>query len=219
MREIPFEQRLRQELLVAIGRRKGHPLSAISRLAIAGGAAAIIALVGIAVIASNLGDSERRRPRLNAPAIDIQKEGPLGGGEKVTLDEVMRRTPYRLPAPPTNDDTGALSGIWMTGGGCEGSECSSPQVGFVWATDMRFYVNASDTSEEIAVAQWERKAANEEDAVLLTVRGHIAIGRERDENGPSALTWMEQGLSLQFVSPDHALEELKAFAEAITYEE
>lgn len=154
------------------------------------------------------------------PRIDIHKEGPLGGGRKVALDDAIRATPYSLPIPSTTEDTGGLSGIWMTQGGCEGSECSSPQVGFLWATDITFYVNEvpADLIQEQVVAAWKKKVSNG-DRVLLSIRGLTAIGHQRDETGPSSLTWMEQGLGLQFVSPSHTLLELESFAGAIRFEE
>jgi hypothetical protein len=216
---IPYEEKLRDELVNAIHRlRMNRKRAVINRVAIVGAASVFLAGVGIAAIVSVVGESGPRSISRNAPMTDIQNEGPLGGGVKVTLDEAKREFPDGLAIPPTNEITGELSGIWMTSRGCEGSECSGPQVGFVWATDMRFYVSVPNITEDVASQEWKRKAAKERGSILLRVHGHTAIGQEGAKNGTSGLTWMAQGLALQFVSPSHGLEELKSLAEAITYQ-
>lgn len=146
------------------------------------------------------------------PQIDIQSDGPLLDGEMITLEEAKHRSPYKLPIPPTNEKTGDRAGIWID---------VTAQIAFVWRTDLRFYVGRTEVTEQEAAAEWSEKAATETDTpwVITTARGHAAIGAEKSAERPSSLTFIEDGLSIQFVSPSHNLEELRQFAEEIKREE
>lgn len=143
---------------------------------------------------------------------DIQEEGPLLEGRRITLEEAKKKSPYPLPIPPANAGTGERSGIWIDAGA---------QVAFVWINDMRFYVNQSSIDPELAAAQWAEKVATESEFgwQLTTVRGEPAIGTDGRNGAPASLAFIESGLSLQFVSAAHTLAELKQFAEAIAYEQ
>lgn len=140
------------------------------------------------------------------------QSGPLGDDRKVTLEEAEAETPYDLRIPPTNDETGELSGIFID---------ANPQVAFVWSTDMVFYVGRTDMSEAEAARSWKTKVTEqpEDGSEMTNARGHTAIGHDgHGDLRPSNLTWIEDGLSLQFVSPQHTLEQLRAFAEAVEVE-
>ena len=68
----------------------------------------------------------------SSPVIDIQKDGPLLGGQRAaSLAEAQLRIPYQLPVPPTNQSTGEQTGIWTD---------DMDQVAFVWSTNLRLYV-------------------------------------------------------------------------------
>jgi len=160
----------------------------------------------------NAGGEVAGMPGEPGPAIDIQTEGPLVDGERIHFEEAKRRTPYDLPIPPTDERTGDRSGIWIDPG---------LQVAFVWATDLRFYVDTTELTEEEAIAVWSAKVEEEPQVWMLTsVRGHPAIGTDgQGKDDPSSLTFLERGLMIQFVSPHHTLDELESLAEAIQYEE
>lgn len=131
----------------------------------------------------------------------------------MTLEEAEAATPYDLRIPPTNDETGELTGIWID---------ASRQVAFVWSTDLTVYVAATTLSEREAAGEWAKKIEDEREEgwVATTTRGHAGIGLDGGGDlHPSSLTWIEDGLSLQFVAPQHSLEQLKGFAEAVAVED
>ena len=80
---------------------------------IAGGIAAIL----LAILFPACGEDRQQQLR-SAPDrgrrqhlgfdIDIQREGPLLDGTRVTLLEAKNATPYRLAIPPVNPRTGNL---------------------------------------------------------------------------------------------------------------
>jgi hypothetical protein len=149
--------------------------------------------------------------------IDIQEDGPLLEGKKVTLAEATRVTPYRLAIPPTNELTGRLSGIWID---------STDQVAFVSDTDLRMYQSEPDRDlVEAAMADvWAQKVQTEVGTPwrLVDIDGHVALALDggTDANGRKtySLTYMDEGLSLQFVSTRHSVTTLVEFAESVTYE-
>lgn len=157
------------------------------------------------------------------PSLDIHMDGPLGYGRKVSLDEAAQLVPYRLPAPPATEATGDRTGVWIGEVAAEpgaSTDEMTPQVGMVWATDLRFYVNREKVTETAALQIWNTKLATEPEVgwALTSVRGHVAFGHDgQGEDNPSSLSWMENGLSLLFVSPSHTLGQLRSLAEAITY--
>lgn len=152
------------------------------------------------------------------PEIDLQEDGPLANGKKVPLAIALAIAPYSVPVPPTNAETQELTGIWID---------ESNQIAFVWASDLRFYVNQleEDSSEAEIRAGWAEKEdrgedqATGQDVVILNVNGHPAIGYDANAKGPSSLTSVESSLSLQFVSPNHSLNTLQELAEKIVYRE
>jgi hypothetical protein len=155
------------------------------------------------------------------PAIDLMKDGPLPSGERVSLEDAKKQTSYSLPVPPTDSKTGERTAIWID---------PSHQVAFVYKTELVVYVHLTDSKEEDKAAQWTQKAAADTEPywVITTVRGHTAIAADRgpesmevDPSGirPSTLLWIEQGVSIEFVSPNHSLDELESLAEQIKFEE
>jgi hypothetical protein len=148
----------------------------------------------------------------NSPVIDIQKDGPLLEGRAISLAEAKKAFQTKLPVPPTNAATGERTAIWID---------SRKQIAFVWASDLRFYINRIDAESSRAdfVATWKQKTANG-DGVFTSVRGEPAIGHDAtDDQGISNLSFIDKGLILQFVSPTHSLDDLEAFANAISYED
>lgn len=152
--------------------------------------------------------SEVRR----APAIDLQVDGPLGYGDKVSIAVAERRT-TALPVPPESAVTGHLTGLCVNGGD------STYDAGYVWDTNLVFLVHPGEGTEDKAVAGWTTEAAEhpEEGWTVVVVRGHTGLGRTADADGPASLTWMERGLGLQLVAGDQSLEELQLIAEAIAW--
>jgi hypothetical protein len=192
--------------------RTGRAVPFVIGLVLILGTGAVASLVSQAVPESNTQENRLSDPpQLLKPEIDIHREGPLPDGVKVSLEVAKEQTPYRLPVPPTTEKTGDTSGIWIN---------PALRVAFVWKSDLRFYAGESQLTEEETVAEWTVKVATDtkSDRVLTTARGHPAIAAEGDERRPSSLTFMENGLLLQFVAPNHSLEELRQFAEAISYE-
>jgi hypothetical protein len=152
----------------------------------------------------------------NAPEIDIQKDGPLVDAKQISLAEARAASERSIPVPPTNPSTEERTAIWLDDGG---------QVAFVWTSGLRYYINRvdSDWSKQEAVEAWQGKVQGgqeaSEAASMTTVRGEPAIAYEPTEKNPSSLTFIENGFSLQFVSPGHSVEELRDLANAIRYEE
>ena len=119
------------------------------------------------------------------------------------------QSPYRFAVPPITPATGNLTAIWID---------PTMEVAFVWKKDMRFYVDPlHDSTRAVAIEGWKLKAAAGE-GQLVAVCGQTGIGHERSGDDPSALTFIDKGLSLQFIFPSHSLEELEQFAELIIYE-
>jgi hypothetical protein len=134
---------------------------------------------------------------------DLHREGPLGGGDKVTVEQARRMVPYGLPVPPTDEATGKRWGVWIDG----------DEVAFTWDSGLRFYVEASNLTEEKMRGAWRQKAKQEPHLwQLLQVRRDSAIGLSSET---SSLTWIEDGLSMQLVSPNHSLNELGDIASQI----
>jgi hypothetical protein len=152
-----------------------------------------------------------REPSRYEPVIDIQKEMWLTGGERrVSLAEATRLAPYRVPTPVTNAMTGSQTAVWIDKGA---------HMAFVWGTDLRFYIHpAPDLIEAELVAGWTSAAQTQPDFGSITlVRGHTAVGVDgKGEEAPSSLSWMENNLLLQFVAPNHTLDQLRQLAEQIT---
>ena len=141
------------------------------------------------------------------PIIDIQKESPLGGGEKLTLEQLLATEEQPVPVPPTNAETGDRTAIWSLAG----------QIAFVWENDMRYYINSGgDTSESQMEAGWREKARRG-DGELVTVQDSLAIGHDLSAENPANLSFVDRGFSIQFVSPAHSLDQLVEFADLITY--
>jgi hypothetical protein len=146
------------------------------------------------------------------PQSRIQEEGPLADGERVSLQEALSRSPYDLPVPPTNDRTETRSGIWID---------PTDQIAFVWASDLRFYSAPTKRSSDEVEAQWRAKVKEQssEGWEMGTVRGASALTLNGSgELSPSSITWQENGLVLQFVSPVHDLELIRSFADEIVFE-
>ena len=143
-----------------------------------------------------------------APSIDIQNQGPLMNGRRVTLSEARSAVPYGLPEPPTNDKTGTLTAIWIDG---------SDQVAWVWKTDLRFYAHRTDRTVAEAKKGWAEWAAEEPRfrSALLTVHSLPAFAVEGDGTAehPSTIIWLEDGLNLQFVGPGFSIKELQELAD------
>ncbi|HEX2295527.1 MAG TPA: hypothetical protein VHN37_09490 [Actinomycetota bacterium] len=178
-------------------------------LAIATIAAAVITACGTSQSTAPRSHTSPERDGLGRTR-EVQS-GPLPNGEKVTLEDAKARTPYDLPVPPANDTTGELTGIWIDG----------TQVAFVWTTDLTFYVGKSESGEAAAERGWRQKVEEqpEDGSEMTTARGHVAIGRDgHGDSSPSNLTWIENGLSLQFVASRHTLEQLRELADAIEIE-
>lgn len=187
------------------------------RAAVAGALAGVVAAGGLAIAVAARGTEPAPRPEASSALEqtmgrrDLQEDGPLLAAQRITLDQAKERSPYSLPVPPTNAETSDRAGIWIDRG---------LQIAFVWLNDMRFYVDRTDLTPEVAAQEWSKKVATEPELgwVLTTVRGQPAIGADRANGNPSSLTWIERGLSIQFVSPAHSLDELKQFAESVQYE-
>jgi hypothetical protein len=157
----------------------------------------------------------QRRPSIGA---NLQEEGPLLDGQRLTLHDAERRTPFRLAIPPSNDISGKLAGIWMD---------ATDQVGFVWDTNLRYYCSElpADVTEQEMVREWRRAGpdkATGQSPQLVNIRGHTALGYEKTpvtpDDSPSSLTFIENGLSIQFVSPNHTLDELTSMAKGMGLE-
>jgi hypothetical protein len=132
---------------------------------------------------------------------------------RVTLEQAKSRSPYDLPIPPTTAATGDRTGIWID---------PTLQIAFVWSTDMTFYVARTDMTEEQGSQDWAAKVAAQPDEGwgLTTIRGHAALAKDAGGDvEPSAVTWIERGLSLQFVAPQHTLDQLREVADGIRFEE
>lgn len=136
-------------------------------------------------------------------------DDPLIDGVSVSLEQAKSRSRYALPIPPVTAETGERTGIWID---------PSQQVAFVWGTNLRFYVNRTDLTDEDVKTEWTRKIAEEPGMwELVTVRGDLALGSSSESQ--SSLTFLENGLMIQFTSSAHTLEELRAFAERVHYED
>jgi hypothetical protein len=177
------------------------------------------AVVGPRYLGESSADDGRRNgvAAKNAPQIDIKRDGPLLAGTQLPLDVAISTVPYPLPIPPSNDETGPRVGIWLD---------QQMQTAFVWDTELRFYVEKAEYSEEEAAARWTRMTAAEPTVYQLgTVRGHVGLLRDLgagedpavDSEPSSSLVFMENGLVMTFVSPVHQASELQSFAEQIRY--
>ncbi len=176
-------------------------------------ALAIVALVAVACGGPGTAppQSHRSPEREELERSREVQRGPLPDDERVSLEEAKERTDYDLPVPPTNDVTGELTGVWI----------DRTQVAFVWATDLTFYVDVTDLNEGLVERQWTQKVEDEAEAgwEMAEVRGHVAIALDAGGDlHPSSLTWIEDGLSLQFVAPQHSLADLMDLADAIEVE-
>ena len=82
----------------------------------------------------------------------------------------------------------------------------------------------SDLVEAELEDEWAEKVRTERATPwrLVEVAGDVALGLDggTDEEGRKvySLTYMDKGLSLQFVSPSHDVGDLIGFAESVVYE-
>jgi hypothetical protein len=142
----------------------------------------------------------------------LQSHGPLLLGVAVTLERAMQVTPYRLPIPPTNDRTGPLTAVWYQEQG--------ERIAFVWETDLSVLVEEEDRTQAELLDNYQAHVAEDPGLwFITTVRGRPALGADRGGPGDNAsLSFAENGIDISLISPTHSLEELKGFAEAISYE-
>lgn len=185
---------------------------------VAGGLTALLVAL-VVQVKGGVGVDDGRLPALNSPINDenIQEEGPLLDGNKITLEEAKSSAASDLPVPITDARTGSRAGIWSDASG---------QIAFVWTSDLRYYINRleGETTKSDFVKSWEEKSQQSDSseqkqpAELLSVRGEPAIGHDLIEGSVSNLTFIEKGYILQFVSPVHSLSELDEIAESIEYE-
>lgn len=181
--------------------------------------------LAVAWIVSSGGSGPKERPEVagpvpadqadQAPEPPIQLRGPFPLGERISLEEAERQTPYRLPILPTDEGNGELIGVWID------HIKPAPAIGFVWETDLRMYVYWSDQTEAEAIADFERKVAAEpQNWTLTTARGRIALGAnlKGDFEPTSSLTFVENGLDILVVSPQHTLDQLRQFTAEFVYE-
>lgn len=190
-----------------------HPLLFVSGLVL------VLALtIGSMMLArsNGVGHEPRAKRAQSAPGfgpqIDIRREGPLLSGERISLEEadaVFR--PGEFPRPPTTTATGPLIGIWRDALG---------QVAFVWDTELRFYVDESEQTENQALVDWTKKAADPTEPYwsLVEVRGHMALAASEEEGSDSSsLTFIERGKIIQFVGPGFSVDSLRDLADKIDF--
>jgi hypothetical protein len=190
---------------------KKHPLLFVSGLAL------ILAVTVASMMwaESNGTDLDRRTNEAQsalAPQVDIRREGPLLSGERISLEEadaMFRRGEF--PRPATTEGTGPLIGIWRDALG---------QVAFVWDTELSFYVDESEQTEDQALVDWSKKAADPTEPYwsLVEVRGHTALAGTGEEGSrPSSLTFIERGKIIQFIGPGYKVDSLRDLAEKIEF--
>lgn len=190
-------------------------LSAMRRtLPFAIGLALVVGGLGIAAGLGEDVEPSRQRGPQELPEPPIQGGNLLPTGERVSLAQARQRVSYRLPLPPTDSRTGALTGIWA-------DPSTLQEVAFLWETDLRVYVYRTTRAEAEVVAMYHEKAAREpENWTLTSVRGHPALGAnlKGDVEPTSSLFFHEDGLQILVVSPSHTLDQLREIAEDIRYE-
>lgn len=179
-------------------------------LMLAGAVAAFVVLP--LVMRDNSIDVEARRPRARAqshPIPNLACDCPLADGRRIDVETAKTATPYRVAVPPTNDVTGPRTGIWIDPTG---------QVAFSWKSGLNFYVDRlHDTTPADAHQTWAQKAASG-NGTLVFVRGVPGIAHDGHDGNPAALTFIEDGLSIQFVGRSQTVEQLVGLAEQLTYE-
>lgn len=176
--------------------------------------AGLVLAFGVVGAAAMLDRSEETRSagpiNMMRPTIDLQESGPFAAGRRVSPATAAIALGGLLPVPPTTASTGELTAIWEEAG----------QVAFVWRSDLRFYAERSELSPEELLASWEEKLRDEDDPnwILTDVRGVPALARDiLGPDQPSSLTFLDRGISMQFVGPSQTLQDLLELADAIAF--
>ena len=183
-----------------------------------------VAVVGLVVASGVRGAPDRSGEMTEAeslsqiaapiPQLDLQKDGPFGGGKRVDLSEAESILGFRLPPPPETEATGSLTAIWVNDSG--------RQVAYVWGSDLRLYISRpeDDFGEPVdpasAVAEWKEKASEPDyprDIVPLSFGE--GFGGQASGRNPSTLLFFRNGLYFAFVGPEQSLAQLVELAESL----
>lgn len=188
------------------------------RLGIVAGSLTAAAVVGLVAAGSLRGTVDRSGamtgaeslPQIAAPIprLDLQKDGPFGGGEQVDLSEAESISGFSLPPAPETETTGSLTAIWINESGA--------QVAYVWESDLRLYISRLEVDPASVAATWEAKTSEPGSPFdIVPLSFGDGIGAQGSGTNPSSLLWLRNGYEFQFVGPKQSLAQLVELAEGL----
>jgi hypothetical protein len=188
------------------------------RIGLMAGFLMTVAVVGLAAASGLRGTVDRSGtmtgaeslPQIAAPIpqLDLQKDGPFGGGKQVDLSEAESISGFSLPPPPETETTGSLTAIWINESG--------GQVAYVWESDLRLYISRPEVDPASVAANWEAKASEPDSPFdIVPLSFGDGIGAEASGTNPSSLLSLRNGYEFQFVGPKQSLAQLVELAEGL----
>lgn len=140
--------------------------------------------------------------------LDLQEDGPFGGGKRVDLSEAASISGFSLPPPPETEATGRLTAIWV-------SE-SERQVAYVWESDLCLYISRTQSDPAAIAARWKEKAEEPGSRwELVPLSFAEGIGARSNDTNPSSLVYHRDGYEFMWVGPKQSLAQLVELAEAL----
>ncbi len=146
---------------------------------------------------------------------------PIPGGDKVTLEEARRRTPYTIPIPPRSAAGADIEEIWAS------EKDMPPKFKQVWI----IYSNGLEISMSSAQEETDLHKPSLVDDVFgtTTVRGIKALGKDAyvdridlgegefaTYNVPGSVSWWVNDVDTTLYHPTLTLRELEKIAETMS---
>ena len=146
---------------------------------------------------------------------------PIPGGDKVTLEEARRRTPYTIPIPPRSAAGADIEEIWATE---EDTRPEAKMVRIVYSNGLEIAVYARE--EELDL---HKPSLVDDVFSTTTVRGIKASGTDAfvdridlgegefaTYNVPGSVSWWVNDVIITLYHPTLTLRELEKIAEAMS---
>ena len=165
--------------------------------------------------ADHIKPTDRERPaKSRRRAYPSTPPSPPILGEKVSLDEARRRTPYTIPIPPDGVVGADIQEVWASE---EGAPTEFRQVYLIYANGLKISIGGRpDAIDYSALADDPFQAAN--------VRGIPASGKDPavktlstggQVNTPANLSWWVNQVDIGLYHPTWSMEQLLEIGEAM----
>ena len=182
----------------------------------------IPALIGLFAATQSLSTDRETASTVPIPAPRIDEAIPRPpmhqpiGGDKVTLYEAQRRTPYTIPVPPQSVVGADLVEVWASH---EDRPAKSKQVYLIYSNGLKISIGASMEDMD-----YGDEALLDDNFKGTTVRGIKALGKDpfvkttsigTQANIIGSLSWWVNQVDISLYHPTLTMQDLVAIAETM----